>query len=451
MKCSILAKIFALVLMVCFITACAGEGVALLPFISQFSTELDFEGMTFRIRNHGVELDYLAPGTVPTARQELLFERFDEMQTKYNCTIVHSAGDPADYATFYLSGIPEADIVYGQIKYLYQMYSSGYFLNVYDIPNLDLSDGRFGSPEFIETFTLNGELIGIFPQHWGYSQIGFSNAMYYNPEIFKDLAHPNPNELYEQGQWNWAALESIGNACLGASTAEDPLYMSLFDQYFTRMIVLSNGCEYIKIDDNGKYRYALNDPRVTEALQFTHDISKTGCLYPSDLSSTANMDNFVNGLFAIFNGYSGGAFAVFNYQMNGGVGHCYLPDGPNATDNTKGVLSIENGLWCVTREKEDSVDELGNFLMELFAPLDEVAGDWKETFKSENFFDDLSAEVYMTMCENVYFDRVLFAYTDATLFDVLDEAARTGSITENIQSIESVVNQRLDESINAWD
>ena len=83
----------------------------------------------------------------------------------------------------------------------------------------------------------------------------------------------------------------------------------------------------------------------------------------------------------------------------------------------------------------------------LFAPLDEYPNEWIEEFKMMNFFDDMSAEVFMTQAENAYFDKIIFA--EGQIIDAISNAAIKGNITESLQSIESIVNSSLDSGINA--
>lgn len=454
-----LCKLPLILLLLGVLTACGGESVSLLNFIEEETSDIDLGGLTFRIMVQGDEgLDYIVPGQAPTERQEKLLNRLDDIEKNHNCTIICSVGRMDEYATYYISGIPTADLLKDSIKYVYTLYNAGYFIPLNDIPNIDMSDGKYGSEDFIESFTWKGDVIGFTPQHWGYMLLDFNNIVFYNSDFFSGLGLANPNEYREQGIWNWDTLEMIGETAASASTAERPLYAAVCNDNFPRMMLLSNGAEFIEIDNNGKYYYALTNSKATDALQFTYDLIKKGYIEPTSADNQVIFENFVEGRYGLATewshvGYSQpleeGTKGGLVYQTDA-LGYCYPPDGPNAEDNTHGRISNETQIYCVTREKAEDTEALGNFLELLCAPLDEVAGDWKYEFIQNNFFDDASAEVFMTMFESAVFDRVCLADQDGTIFTAVENAAKTGAISENTQKIESRMNANLDAGINSW-
>lgn len=446
------ARVLFFLLTLGILTSCSGETVSLLDFIGEESNDIDLGGLTFRIRKDGdLPLDEVAEGEVFSAREEKFIKRLQDIENDYNCTIINTAGRADEYATFYVSGIPTADILDGATKNIYDLHMAGYLVPINEFSEIDLSDDKYGGPAFIETYTWNGKTIGFFPQHWGTSVLGFSNALYYNPEIFTNLGIANPNELYENGEWNWDALTTIGKACASVSTEDKPLYLTPVNRHFSVMMMFSNGGEYVTLDSNGNYRYALSDPKVAEAVDFTYSLVQSG--YAEKTASGVDIlkEFFADGRYALYTEYSFYGISFFNYEMNS-VGYCYMPQGPNESDVTRGILSVENNIYAVTREKNDSFDELGKFVSLLCEPLDEVAGDWKYEYINENFFDEKSAEVYMTMLENVYFDRMIFAAAngDYSVYNAIENASKDGALTEKIQALEKKVNARLDSNINSW-
>ncbi len=455
MKFKKIALVLAIML---FVTACAGEAPQLLSFLDDGTTEVDFEGMTFRIfHDADHDLRYVdETSNAASFRHEKLLARLDEVEQNYNCTIITHCGDDPDFPLNYGSGIPFADFVHFRLKNSYPMYLAGYFIPVDEIPTIDLYSGKYGSEELINTLTLPLGTLGFHATQWGQGPVGFSNAIVYNPEIYTMINQPTPNEYYEQGEWNWDALRTIGQACASISTPEFPVYLSPSNDYFFRMLVLSNGGEYIRENANGKFEYGLLDSRVSEALQFGHDMYNEGFLENGSGAHEVYVGKFAENMYSFMCEYSGYGVGDLISTSSGdlagemqSVGYCYMPDGPQAVDNTIGVLSNENSFYSVTKEKTEDVELLGHFMELLFAPLDEDPEEWIEEFKTMNFFDPMSAEVYMTQATNSYFDKVIFAFTNDTIFEAVEKAGKRGNIAEELQSIASLTNAQLDAGINA--
>ena len=457
MKKSLFAKISLFLALIFILTSCAGEAPELLDFLGDTSNDtVDFEGMTFRIYNtNGEDLRYVNEESgAATARHEMLLARLDEVENKYDCTILTLDGEPSEFTLKYVAGTPCADLINNSINYAYPMYIADYFIPLNEIPTIDLYSGKYGTDALLNTLTWNGDTVALYPQQWGQGPMRFSNAMVYNPEVFTLINHPTPNEYYEQGNWNWETLRAVGRDCISISTEDKPLYLSSSNSHFFRMLIHSNGGEYILEDENGKYSYGLLEQRVIEALQFGHEIYSEGLLEKGSGGHEAYVNKFSQNMYAVMCEYSDyGVDDLISTSSDDKagemktIGYCYAPEGPQVDDNTRGIISNYTYFYFVTREKEEDVELLGQFMELLFAPLDEDPNEWVEEFKTMNFFDDMSAEVYMTQSENAYFDKVIFA-TDI-IFDAISNAATKGNIMESLQSIESSVNANLDSGINA--
>ena len=137
--------------------------------------------------------------------------------------------------------------------------------------------------------------------------------------------------------------------------------------------------------------------------------------------------------------------------METGVGVCYPPMGPKSTEFvTTGLMSIENSMWYVTREKSEDLDSLGQFMEIFYAPLDGSTEDWKYEYVNMNFLDETSGEVFLSKMINSDFDNVIFAYDNGTLFDIIEQGTKQGTIAESLQKYQQAVNAKLDDTINTW-
>ncbi len=439
------------------LTSCAGPQYELKDFLGARTGEVDFEGLTFRIVDSGSaggSTRLMKDETiVPSARSELLFARYDEIEEEYNCTIEVLAYDEDTLMVRQAGGVPYADLINHRLHTIWQHYQNGYIMPLNEISTIDLYSGKYGSEQLLEDLTWKGDTVAAYPQYWGIITSNFSDALFFNPYVFSMINIPTPHELYEQGEWNWDALERIGKACLSTSTADYPLYLSTMNNYFVRMMVCSNGGEYLSRNSEGKYSYALLEPEVMEAVQEANRYFNEGYLmeYPDDVQDALKL--FVDEKLAIIAEYSvQGIFddkGVIGTDMQGEYGWAFNPIGPKGSADETGMISDENMYIFATIEKEIESDALGDFIELLFEPLGDEPMDWVETFLGTNFYESTSEEVFMSKFENTKFDPVFFAYQEDEMYDILLEAAETGAIREKLESLQSQANALLDEGINA--
>ena len=455
-------KLALILAMLLGVTACAGEMPELIDFLGVVDDSVTFDGMTFRIFKEGVESGNFdlsvekEKGYYLSARDEMYLARVAEIEEKYNCNIESSYGDVADMTGAYAANIPVADIFECRLKHYFNVYKAGYVLPLNDIPNVDTSDGKYGSEAFLEAFTWNGDIVATYGQYWGFSPLGFTNALYYNPEIFIMINEPNPAELYEAGEWTWDSFERIAEACASISTEDKPVNVSVHSQYFPRMLFLSNGCNYIEEDENGKFYYGLTTPAAIESLNFSAEFGQKGYLAKDPGDHTTIIENFAAGEYAVVCEVSGYGVRTGHLatEMENGLGYMYAPVGPSGTeeDVTRGLMSQDNSIWSIIREKTEDIESLGNFLELFYSPLsdEEDPMDWLEEYKTFNFFDDTSANVFVTQSTNIAFDKVAFYdYGSYQIFDTIHAASKSGAVVETLQRLETSVNTILDSSINA--
>jgi len=438
------------------LTSCSGPQYELKDFLGGQTGDVDFEGLTFRIADSGSAGSSLRlmydETVVASARSEMLFDRYDEIEDEYNCTVEVIEYDEDTLMIRQASGVPYADLINHRLHTIWEYYQSGYIMPLNEIATIDLYSGKYGTEQLIEDLTWKGDTVAAYPQYWGIITPNFSDAVFFNPYIFNILNMPNPHELYEQGEWNWASLETIGKACVSTSTDDYPLYLSTMNNYFVRMMILSNGGSYLKQNDAGKYEYGLLEENVIEAVQKSHDYFSEGylCEYPDDVQDALML--FVENQLAIIAEYSvQGIFddkGVIGTEMQGEYGWVHNPIGPKGSVDETGLISDENMYIWATIEKETESDALGNFMEFLFNPLGEEPMDWVESFLSANFYESVSEDVFMTKFENTKFDATFFAYQDDELYDVLLEAAEKGSVRQTLESLQSQCNTLLDEGIN---
>ena len=133
-------KIALVIALLLSVSACSGSTVELLDFIGDSKVELDFERMTFRIFHTGdQDLRYIdKEANASSLRKEKLLSRLDEVEDKYNCTILTLNGEHEEFSLKLASNIPVADFYYESINYSYPRYLAGCFIPLNEIPTIDL-------------------------------------------------------------------------------------------------------------------------------------------------------------------------------------------------------------------------------------------------------------------------------------------------------------------------
>ncbi|MBE6891103.1 MAG: hypothetical protein E7481_03640 [Ruminococcaceae bacterium] len=451
-----LKKLALLGIALLMLTSCAAQPVELIDFLDKNTGEIDYEGMTFTIADSGSAggTCLLMPNEdiVPSVRSEMLFSRYDEIEETYNCEveIIMYLGEILTIKK--ATGEAYADLMNLRLNTVYEQFDSGYLFPFNEIPKIDLSSGNYGSQQLIEALTWNGDTVAIFPQYWGIMTPNFCDAVYFNPEVFTMINIPTPHELYETDSWDWKALEQIGKACSSISTEDRPVYLSTLNNYFVRMMILSNGGEYISETADGRYEYGMLTDETITAIEKSHNFYTQGYLFKYPGSVAEALDLFVKNQIALIAEYSVQGIStdggVIGSKMQGAYGWAFNPKGPNSLDQTTGLISNENQYIVATIDKAAEENALGSFIDILFHPLGEEPNDWVDTFLTMNFYDEESKEVFMTKFENTIFDHVVFAYQNDTIYEMLLKAAETGSVRENVEKLQSQVNAKLDEGIN---
>jgi ABC-type glycerol-3-phosphate transport system substrate-binding protein len=110
-------------------------------------------------------------------------------------------------------------------------------------------------------FAWNNQLYGL-TSYWASNPY----LIYYNKKMVSDNGLDDPRKLYDQGKWDWAALQKLGGAITDESRG---LYLG-GSSFYSRALVLANGSDYIRFDA-GKPVINLSDKKVYNAYKFIQD------------------------------------------------------------------------------------------------------------------------------------------------------------------------------------
>lgn len=274
----------------------------------------------------------LVPKT-DTLQGELRAKRISELEKKYNMKIKfrQEVGGNEFYELLtasLLAGDPLGDIMPVQV----QRYPALAFRNMlYPVSELthifDWSDPKW-SAQMHDAATINGKFYAF---HSGYPQVGF--MMFFNKSIFEKMNLPDIYELQRNNQWTWEKMLEIAKQAHTVNqdgTVEIWGMTGLLDLYGW---VYSNDGNVMRVE-NGKPKFALNEPKALRALQFAQDIIHKDRIYA--LTPAGNPWDWPVGLFK-----EGKAAMMFGEQwlwqrlqdMTDDFGVALPPKGPDAADN----------------------------------------------------------------------------------------------------------------------
>ncbi len=434
------------------VTSCTGPGDDFKYVVD--GDKVDFQGSVFRIADSPSPRGALAltpdSGMTPSNASFCLFEGYEKVQRNLNCKIEVIQHNKDDFLRAVTVGDDYADLINTNLNSIFEMYNFGYVLPLNEIESINLDSEKYGTPQMIEALTWKGDVVAAYPYFWGAINPNFDNGLWFNVNLFEKLRYPTPHELYERELWTWDALDEIGMACIDISTPTRTYYLSTLNDNFIRMMMLSNGGEYFKVTSTGRYEYGLTDVNVVDAIQKTHELYRQGLLCEYQGSDDLDAKVFADGNAALHCGNSTNGILTDRGYLSknmeeGSFLWATMPKGPKGSGDAVGLLSNTNQFICATIDKGSDGYGLGLFMEELFKrPVDE---DWQETFFEANIPNLISKNIFITQFENPYFDKVVFACQDDSLFEALYEAARTGSIRKTVEDIKPALMSELEDFI----
>jgi len=450
-------RVVSVIILIVMLSACAAsEETEIIPEWEQTEQVMTFGGAEFHI------CDALSCGnalllmpdetTLLSENMERYVAHKKQIEKDYDCTITIEEGSASEFTKRFASGLNYGNMLNFRVKDMYPLWQAGYIVDLNDIPTIDLHSGKYGSDAILDAMTWKGQTVGVYANWWGTMTPNFSDGIMYNPRIIQELGLTDPNELHEQGKWNWNALTAMGEAVVGQKNdAGEDMYLSVLNNYFPRMLMLSNGGRYVKQNADGTYVFDADSDAALEAFTYCKELDSLGCLKGGS-DTGVNLTHFVEGRLIMICEYScQGIIAddgVVGRDMEEAYSWTYSPDGPRSKENEFGVISLENQFLSPTISIED-YDMFGQFMELYFDKLYDEPDTWVDSYKSMNFFDSASADCFFTKYENAIFDNVIFMYNTDTVFVAIQDAGRNGtSAAEIMQKTAANAQPKLDESLN---
>jgi len=262
----------------------------LLLSVPVLAAEYDLGGRTIKIAGHSAEgmRQYFTDGE-GRGRLELVEEAF-------NCKIefVQIDWDGAENRILasIVAGDPVGDLIYISNRWLPLLAGNGALLPLDDILTEEYYASLPGSHQRMRELysSYQGKAYGI-SVNGSYQRnmdIGSAQGWIYNRDMFVAAGLPTPNELQNEGKWNWETMKELAIALTqdidgdgvvdiyGVGARLDPWPIE------QEMAVYANGGGIMKFVD-GKAVYAMNDPEAIEAIEMWKELDQVhGCVMVGD-------------------------------------------------------------------------------------------------------------------------------------------------------------------------
>ena len=270
-------------LMLAVLSACGGEELVLMSFMPSNGNALDFGGAQVRcggcwgyFHNEG------KPGDNTLSSDRNIYKTA-QIEKELNVDLYTDENIQSQsssfYWTLYAAGNLNLDITvqHGTPNPIYEMYKSGMLEPLEYILGIDLSDAEYyGTPDSRRSVTFGG-LTYAYNNDLG-EEGNNRGFLVYNDHHIKMFGATDPQELYEQGKWTFDTFAEMLPNVSDMSDPNNPIYaLTLYNdpQMLPFSAVFANGGQVVKQDESGKYVFALEDPKATEALQWVTGLWET--------------------------------------------------------------------------------------------------------------------------------------------------------------------------------
>jgi multiple sugar transport system substrate-binding protein len=408
---------------------------------------------------------YFYPEVGVTAIGDKILARYKETENKFNCVMNVSARS-ADAPTQYiqasaLSGEKFADLLDTHASVLYT--NREYFVPLNGLENFDINNKKWGPPQYLDTAEFYGKNYGFMAYYWGMPYPQYIGNLYFLPKLMQEFDLPNPQEVYEKGNWNWDSFREYSRKLTTVDNADknnNTYGFVLSDEMkLPRAFVISNGAEQIKFDEaSGKYVYGLTDKRAQDALTFINDMLKEGIgFYTQNDDFLKAFTMFINRKVGFFEAFNKTTFIndeIHLASLKEDYSWLPYPCGPEGTygKSTAQFWLTARFLGLLDNKDEEMLNYDVTLINDIFEPLkDETTESWKTYIQRNFFYDDLSFKYYIELFEGGHPDYSAVAYE--AVWTTIPGAYRKiflgkQTVAEALNSIENTVNSALDTTLN---
>ncbi len=420
-------KIVSLLLCLTFVfsfVSCATVEEIVPEYTSEVSGEIDLGGKVFKMGTVNDALIVFSSADEEsvlgyignTEFADLALNRIRETESKYNMVfevvIVPSAAQTAYNSV--VTGDYEFDFIQEESYDVVDYVIAGTFIDLSVLDNMNaIDEEKWGSRYLLASMMFEGGLYGVIPaKHPMKTQNSMSSVIAVNEDYIYSLNATDPRDYYENGEWTWDTFTQVLLDYAHTTQVSNEYVYALAskEDWFTRAVSLSNGDEYLVVNDDGTYEMGFYTTTAFKAFDQAHEWWNG--VTSESIQKGGGVEQLNNGtsVMALIDSYqvlSGTSSVAYNLENFGIVP---FPSGPDTQpgwyksfyESADFVLSIP-----VTAPDE----EASALVMDsLFEPLEgyETNESILEYLKRNYFADERDAEYFFEMSSNehaIYIDH----------------------------------------------
>ncbi|MGB4275945.1 MAG: extracellular solute-binding protein, partial [Limnochordia bacterium] len=334
--------------------------VVLLFSVPVLAAEYDLGGQTIKIAS------YMADGMREYFTDGEGRGRLEKVEEAFNCKIefVQVDWDGAEHRILasIIAGDPVGDLIYITNRWLPLLAGNGALLPLDDILTEEYYASLPGSHknmrELYSSYQGKAYGISVNGSYQRNMDIGSAQGWIYNRDLFVQAGLPTPNELQNEGRWNWETMKELAIALTqdidgdgvvdiyGVGARLDPWPIE------QEMAVYANGGGIIKFVD-GKAVFAMNDPEAIEAIEMWKELDQVhGCVMVGDKYDIRA--EFNQGKVAMFR-LDLYALPDHAKEVDFDYGWVFFPMGPRATDFVNPVWGMDMFVLPVSCQEPEAM------------------------------------------------------------------------------------------------
>ncbi len=404
--------VMLLILLLVATVSCSTQNKEVFDEDSTVEFEIDLSGQHYRWGSNWRE--EIMPSTFFSQSGDREHKRIHDLEEKYGCTFEAVDWEDAGSRIFteYIAGIETIDFLDSHADAGgRQLYEMNLLYAIEDIPHVDLSTNKYGTPRFLQYGIFDGLHYGFYHYSWEFPP-EYHGLMMFNTDMLTSFGISSPHDLKENGMWDWEHfkeyLVSIQSAAKDAGYGSDFFPLICGTSYAADSIgfMFSNGLKMID-GTYGNYSFGFDNLEGMAAIDFQTD------LYNENVYITRGPALFVQERnAAMMTQESYWATHYFeksssqNYLPAQGFAYGLIrfPHGPNGDENSiSGYVHHHRRLNWVLKSSGKDIEDIGVVIDFMFEPL-EGSGGWQEELRKQIFYTEEDNAEYNYIIDNLNFN-----------------------------------------------
>ena len=452
------ALVLMFVALLVFTVSCGNQAEEVFDEEFQSDYEVDLTGQHYIWGSSWYE--QLLPSTYFSLAGDMEHKRINDLKEKYGCTFDVISWEDGGNRVFteYAAGIETIDFLDSHsVNGGQQLYKTNMLYALEEIPGLDNSDYRFGSPRFLQYGIFDGKHYGFYQYAWEFPP-EYQGVIHFNSEMLTLLGLSTPHDLKENGKWDWANykeyLLSIQSAAKDAGFDSDFVPHICGSSYAADAIgfMFANGLQMID-GTYGNYSFGFDNANGLAAVEFLADLFKEG-LYVNrgHAEFVKNKKSALMTHESYFSTHYNEKSSSNDYlpAQDYAYGMIRYPHGPNGDENCVSSY-VHHGRrlnWVIKGNSKD-VEDIGIVMNFVFATLDGSEG-WAGALKKQIFYSENDNDEFCYMLEKINFSygsMFLEKGYDTWTSDVTSSITGRKSVSEAFEASRNAIQEAINKNV----